>query len=107
MSKVTKSQQTGWTAIVSKNYADQAIWFLNGFWGDLAGEAENVWHFWELFCRLDQGAKAEGRELDEFWSHKFLESLGEVSRGGKKKHTDSNDKKKKKLPHTFTDIDSD
>ena len=84
MSKVTKSQQAGWTAIVSKNYADQAIWFLNGFWDELAGEAENVWHFWELFCRLDQGAKAEGRELDEFWSHKFLESLGEVSEKEKK-----------------------
>ena len=78
MSKVTSQQQASWDEIVSKNYADQAIWFLNGFWNELEGEAENLWHFAELFAELDTEKKADGSELDEFWSHKFLERLGET-----------------------------
>jgi len=78
MSKVTAEQQAAWSEIVTKKYADQAIWFLNGFWEELQPEAENVWKWVELFSQLDQEKKAEGCELDEFWSHKFLESLGET-----------------------------
>jgi len=51
---------------------------LNGFWKDGAEqEAENIWNFSNKFAELDP-KKKEGNELDEFWSHKFLESLGET-----------------------------
>lgn len=65
MSKVTSAQQAAWQNISLKCYADQAIWFLNGFyflffgfvvnvyfsgfWDELQGEAENVWGWVELF----------------------------------------------------------
>jgi len=78
MSKVTAEQQAGWSEIVTKKYADQAVWFLNGFWDELEPHAEEMWKWVELFGQLDQDKKADGCELDEFWSHKFLESLGET-----------------------------
>jgi len=78
MSKVTAEQQAGWSEIVTKKYSDQAIWFLNGFWDELEPEAENLWKWVELFSELDQDKKGDGCELDEFWSHKFLESLGQT-----------------------------
>jgi len=78
MSKVTAAQQAGWSEIVTKKYADQAIWFLNGFWPEVQSHAEEVWKWVELFGQLDQDKKADGCELDEFWSHKFLESLGQT-----------------------------
>lgn len=59
-------------------YVDQAKWFLNGFWTSGAEqEAENIWKYTNKFIELDPNKK-EGNELDEFWSHKFLESLGET-----------------------------
>jgi len=58
-------------------YDAQAKWVLNGFWKKLEPEAESVWKFAQKFIELDS-RKKEGNELDEFWSHKFLESLGET-----------------------------
>jgi len=59
-------------------YIDQAKWFLNGFWKDVAEkEAENVWKYTQKFIELDK-KKKNGCELEEFLSHKFLESLGET-----------------------------
>jgi len=64
--------------LTRKKYIDQAIWFLNGFWKNEAEkESENIWAFTQKFIELDS-KKKEGNELDEFWSHKFLESLGET-----------------------------
>jgi len=63
--------------LTRKKYSEQAIWFLNGFWEELEQETENVWNYTEKFSSLDT-RKKEGNELDEFWSHKFLESLGET-----------------------------
>jgi len=40
-------------------------------------DAENIWKYAQKFIELDS-KKKEGNELDEFWSHKFLESLGET-----------------------------
>jgi len=76
MSKVTAEQAQAWGEIVSKKYADQAIWFLNGFWEEVQGDAEKIWGYAELFAELDEAKKADGNELDEFWSHKFLERIG-------------------------------
>jgi len=58
-------------------YTDQAKWYLNGFWKTAEKEAENIWNFTQKFIHFDEKKKA-GCELDEFWSHKFLESLGET-----------------------------
>jgi len=64
--------------ITRKTYIDQAKQYLNCFWkteGDK--EAENVWVYTHKFIDLDAKKKA-GNELDEFLSHKFLESNGET-----------------------------
>jgi len=65
--------------VTRKNYAEQAKWFLNAFWSSGAKEAaEDVWTFANKFIELDHEKKKNGNELDEFWSHKFLESQGET-----------------------------
>eukprot|EP00026_Physarum_polycephalum_P014038 Phypoly_transcript_14505.p1 GENE.Phypoly_transcript_14505~~Phypoly_transcript_14505.p1 ORF type:complete len:316 (+),score=114.99 Phypoly_transcript_14505:56-949(+) len=64
--------------LTRKKYADQAKWFLNGFWRAGAEEnAEQIWEYTQKFISLDP-KKGEGNELDEFWSHKFLETFGET-----------------------------
>jgi len=73
--------------VAGRRYQDQAKFFLNAFWPEIgADKAESVWNFWKKFIELDKlqyGALAEGKKpevcsegssLDEFWSHKFLES---------------------------------
>mmetsp|Transcript_30385 Transcript_30385/g.47168 ORF Transcript_30385/g.47168 Transcript_30385/m.47168 type:complete len:270 (-) Transcript_30385:53-862(-) len=60
-------------------YKDQAIFFMNGFWGD-ACTAENAEHFWNMvqkFVELDKGNR-DGFELDQFWSAKFLEDFDDA-----------------------------
>jgi len=64
--------------ISSRNFSGQAKWMLNGFWQELEPEAEKIWGFVELFVKLEETNKAEGSSLDEFSSHRFLESLGET-----------------------------
>jgi len=76
MSKVTADQAQAWEDIVTRKYADQAIWFLNGFWEEVKGDAEKFWGYAELMAELDEAKGADGNELDEFWSHKFLERIG-------------------------------
>ncbi|KAH3757615.1 TolA protein [Pelomyxa schiedti] len=74
--KVSPAQAAKWKTIATLPYSDQGIWVLNGFWEEISGEAENVWKWVELFAKLDQEKGAAGNSLDEFWSHKFLETLG-------------------------------
>jgi len=63
----------------SLNYKEQAVWFLNGFWGDGIdnSEANKVYDFFKHFVELDKlgpDKKGEaGNELDQFWSAKFIE----------------------------------
>jgi chromosome segregation ATPase len=65
--------------IAQKTYSEQAKWFLNGFWNDGASqESEKIWSFAQKFIELDEKKKKEGNELDEFSTHRFLESLGET-----------------------------
>lgn len=80
MSRVPKDMQDAFVAIVNKKYADQCKWYMNGFWDELErnkADIELIWDFCQRFIKLDQ-KKAEGCFLDEFWSHKFLEELGET-----------------------------
>eukprot|EP01117_Protostelium_nocturnum_P002052 TRINITY_DN1269_c0_g1_i1.p1 TRINITY_DN1269_c0_g1~~TRINITY_DN1269_c0_g1_i1.p1 ORF type:complete len:283 (-),score=119.15 TRINITY_DN1269_c0_g1_i1:156-1004(-) len=66
--------------ITHKPYADQAKWFLNGFWDEgLQQDADKVWNFTHKFIELDSANKKNGHKLDEFWSHKFLEDIKETS----------------------------
>eukprot|EP01119_Soliformovum_irregulare_P014295 TRINITY_DN390_c0_g2_i1.p1 TRINITY_DN390_c0_g2~~TRINITY_DN390_c0_g2_i1.p1 ORF type:complete len:382 (+),score=154.82 TRINITY_DN390_c0_g2_i1:502-1647(+) len=70
--------KSGFVALTKLPYADQAKWFLNGFWLEgLDSQAEDVWDFAHKFIKLDDGKK-DGHELDEFKAHRFLESLGET-----------------------------
>jgi len=78
MSKIDPKFREKWAEITKKNYAGQAKWMLNGFWDELQGEAEGIYKFWQKFCELDIQNKKEGHDLDEFYSHKFLETLGET-----------------------------
>jgi len=51
---MTEKEKTGLLELTRKNYSEQAIWFLNGFWTEGAeGEAENIWKFTEGFISLD------------------------------------------------------
>jgi small-conductance mechanosensitive channel len=65
-------------------YKDQAIWFLNGYWGNPLGpnEANEVWKIVEKFAELDtltmDKKGANGCELDVFWSAKFLENMNQT-----------------------------
>jgi len=62
-------------------YKEQAVWFLNGFWGDGvdADVANKIWDYSKKFVELDLLGPTrkgeEGNELDQFWSAKFLEDM--------------------------------
>eukprot|EP00727_Mastigamoeba_balamuthi_P008630 m51a1_g439 hypothetical protein (736) ;mRNA; r:71195-76891 len=77
MSRVLKEDQADFATLSGKPYKDQAVWFLNGFWDEFGGQAEKIWKFVECFVALDP-ERTNGHDLDEFWSHKFLEGLGET-----------------------------
>ena len=51
---------------------------LNGFWDVLEKDAEMIWKWCLTFVELDKDKRHDGCDLDEFWSHKFLETLGET-----------------------------
>jgi len=78
MSRIAKDQEEKWQKIESLNYAGQCKYMLNGFWDTLEKDAELVWNWCQSFTELDPDKHADGNELDEFWSHKFLEGLGET-----------------------------
>jgi len=62
-------------------YKEQAVWFLNGYWGDGvdADVSNKVWDYVKKFVELDLLGPTrkgeEGNELDPFWSAKFLEDM--------------------------------
>lgn len=62
--------------VTAKNYGDQAVFFLNAFWAECSGEAENVYKYWQKIVALDTEKKKEGCDLDEFNAHRFLEQNG-------------------------------
>jgi len=78
MSKVDPEFKNKFQAIVDRNYAGQAKWFLNGFWETDGKEAESIWGFVHLAIEVDHRKKKDGNELDELEAHRFLEKLGET-----------------------------
>jgi len=78
MSRVDKADTAKWEELSAKCFKDQAIWALNGFWDIMEKDAELVWNWCQTLGELHQEKHADGCDLDEFWSHKFLETLGET-----------------------------
>ena len=78
MSRVAKDDTAKWEEISRMSFKDQAVWALNGFWDVLEKDAEQVWTWVQKMGELEQDKHADGCDLDEFWSHKFLETLGET-----------------------------
>ncbi|KAH3762569.1 TolA protein [Pelomyxa schiedti] len=77
-SKIPPALIEKWNFISGLPYAAQCKWVMNGFWDRLENEGEQIWTWCQTFSKLDQEKGAAGNQLDEFWSHKFLESLGET-----------------------------
>jgi len=75
---VTEKDVKRFLELTRMTYANQAKWFLNGFWATAEKETENVWKFAHKFIELDEKKGKAGCELDEFQAHRFLESLGET-----------------------------
>eukprot|EP01121_Diplochlamys_sp_Union-15-3_P016750 TRINITY_DN575_c0_g1_i1.p1 TRINITY_DN575_c0_g1~~TRINITY_DN575_c0_g1_i1.p1 ORF type:complete len:225 (-),score=51.59 TRINITY_DN575_c0_g1_i1:74-748(-) len=75
-----KQLQQDFKGVTSRNYADQAKFFLNAFWKEFSKEAETVWGLCNKFVELDFENKKDGTSLDEFNAHRVLESLGETKR---------------------------
>jgi len=78
MSRFDSADTDKWLELSAKCFKDQAIWALNGFWDIMEKDAENVWTWCQTLGELHQEKHADGSDLDEFWSHKFLETLGET-----------------------------
>lgn len=84
-------QKEEFRKICDKPYKEQGTYFLNAFWHE-SGEknAETIYKNYQIMLDLDKQQwnalpptkKSEnysvGRDLDEFWSHKFLETVGKT-----------------------------
>jgi chemotaxis protein histidine kinase CheA len=68
-----------WQDLVSRTHQDQAVWFLNAFWnGGIKEHVEDVWGWVLKFAELSKSGNGTPSDLDEFFSHKFLETVGET-----------------------------
>lgn len=50
-------------AVTKLTYFEQAKFFLNAFWNEYQGEAENIWKYAWKFVELDLDKKKEGSDL--------------------------------------------
>jgi len=90
MSDLNDAQKAEFESLVGKNYKEQAVSFLNAFWNEVGTKAEEIFKHWQTMIELDKQqhnalppAKkpetySQGKDLDEFWSHKFLETIGKT-----------------------------
>jgi len=77
-SRVAEAYQQRFEEIVTMKHDLQAAFYLNAFWNKGAQEeAENIWQYSQSFKKIDEKG-ADGNSLDEFMSHRFLETLGET-----------------------------
>jgi len=72
------SVQELFSAFTAKKYEDQAKAFLNAYWEEHEKDAEKIWEYWNIFIELDEKNGKEGKDLDEFLAHRFLEKIGET-----------------------------
>eukprot|EP01125_Pyxidicula_operculata_P014855 TRINITY_DN4_c1_g1_i1.p1 TRINITY_DN4_c1_g1~~TRINITY_DN4_c1_g1_i1.p1 ORF type:complete len:413 (+),score=161.29 TRINITY_DN4_c1_g1_i1:48-1286(+) len=89
MEGLNQKETDNFNAQCLKTFKEQGQFFLNAMWSENGGDAENVWKF-EKSCleydksyynALPENKKGDGPytpnpNLDEFWSHKLLESYG-------------------------------
>jgi len=89
---ITEQEKQYFDEVTLRSFKDQAVFFLNAYWPEHGDDAEQIWLFVQKFRDLDkdyyqalpEGKKVaergegfkEGKNLDEFWSHKLLESFG-------------------------------
>jgi len=59
-------------------YSEQAQAFLNAYWDEFGNVAEQIWAWTHQFIELDIDNGKEGKDLDEFNAHRFLERNGET-----------------------------
>jgi len=90
MADLNDKQRAEFEKVCSLKYQDQSKYYLNAFWPEMSAKAEQVYDVWQKFIEMDklqynalpEGKKAEiygeGHALDEFWSHKLLESIGKT-----------------------------
>lgn len=86
MESLSKEQKEVWATLVSETHTKQAIWWLNGFWRDLEGEADHFWTMVHVMIEIECGKEKrygklkweekEGSDLDQFQAHRFLEKMG-------------------------------
>jgi len=63
-------------ALCSKNYKEQAVWFLNAYWNSFGEkEATNIWDYAHKMGEFDLERHADGNQLDELNAHRFLEKF--------------------------------
>jgi len=85
---LNQAETDNFNSQIGKTFAEQAQFWLNAIWADFGNDAEQVWKF-VLSCKeldkmyhnaLPENKKGDGYKesphLDEFWSHKILESYG-------------------------------
>jgi len=86
-------QKADFQKILSESHKSQGQFFLNAYWAEHGDQAEDIWGKWQKMIVMDKqqfsanvtAGKASGEwqektasALDEFWSHKYLESLGKT-----------------------------
>jgi hypothetical protein len=76
---MSSSDEIKFNDLCKLKYADQAVWFANGFWEEVKANngLENLWQWAAAFAEIDKLSPARkgvnGNQLDQFWSAKFLE----------------------------------
>jgi len=90
MQELSQKQKDEFDRATKITYKDQCCHFLNAFWDEHGKDAEDIWKHNQTMVDLDKQlynalppAKkpekyAVGHDLDEFFSHKFLETIGKT-----------------------------
>jgi len=88
--KLSAADKENFDQVTKRSHRDQAVFFLNAFWPELSSEAEKIFKYWQQIIELDKQmwhTLPEGKrsdtyapvpDLDEFFSHKFLEVNGQT-----------------------------
>jgi len=88
--ELSDRQKEEFDKVCNSKYKEQAKFFLNAFWTECSSKAEEIWEQYYKILDLDKQqynalpedkkseAWSEGTSLDEFWSHKFLETIGKT-----------------------------
>lgn len=81
MAQISADDRRAWDDLAAKPHVNQAIWFLNAFWNEgVKSKSEEVWGYFQKFNKLSKDSRSadNSSDLDEFFSHKFLEDVGET-----------------------------